>query len=276
MRSTLLVVALLLVTLPVLYAAEMVTIRLQNRLPEDVASLLKPLLQPDERIVVAPDGLIVMAEPQRIGEIRRLVKQLDQRATQFVVSVVQSNTLTAEQLNTQVGLEARVPLKSPGHWQGRVYGGISHSDIHRGMDTRQTIRVLEGHSGFIEVGEEQPVSVIESDGYFSYTQQLGYRQATTGFQLLPRMLGGCRVLLQISPWSVHAMNDRSADYRVQSAETTLEVALGKWFELGSHQQDEQQSQNQLLGYQSRQRQQHSRILLKVDAGNTCHAGFSRE
>jgi hypothetical protein len=252
------------------HAAEMETIRLQHRLPDEVAMLVKPLLQPDERIVPSPNGLIVLAEPSRINEIRRLVDQLDRRSVQFVVSVVQSDSLSVEQLNAQIGFEAQLPLNNPRDWRGRVDGVFNHSQTDRSIDTHQTLNVLEGHPAYIEVGEEQPVSIVESDGYYSYTRRLDYRKATTGFQLLPHMLGDCRVRLQISPWSVHATTGRAGNYSVQSAETTLEVALGKWFELGTHHQDEEQRQNQLLGYGSRQRQQQSNVFLKIDTPRGCH------
>ena len=256
-------------------AAEMVTINLQHRLPEEVVKLIKPMLQAGERMIPSPNGLIVMAESQRVNEIRQLVEQLDRRSKQFVVSVVQKNKLTVQQLNAEVGIESRIPLNYPGNWRGRVDGRINQSESDETIGTRQTINVLEGHYGFIEVGEDYPVSVIETDGYYSYSRQLGYKKATTGFQLLPRLLGNCRVRLLISPWSVNQAPGRAGSYARRSAETSLEVALGEWFELGSHHQDEQQRQNQLLGYRSKDRLQQSKILVKIDSSDGCDTAFGQ-
>lgn len=273
MRSILLIFFCLSLSWLTVDAAKMATIPLQHRLPEEVVKLIKPLLQDDERIVPSPNGLIVMAVPQRISEIRQLVDQLDRRSKQFIVSVVQTDKLTVQQLNTQVGIETRIPLNNPGNWRSRVDGSINHSESDNSIGTHQTIKVLEGHYGFIEVGEDHPVSVIETDAYYAYSRQLGYKKATTGFQLLPRMLGNCRVRLLISPWSVNQISDRDSNYARQSAETSMEVDLGEWFELGSHQQDEQRRQNELLGYQSKERQQQSKILLKVDITDGCDTAF---
>ncbi len=273
MRSILLVLFCLSPTWLTVNATEMTTIYMQHRLPEEVVKLIKPLLHADERVVPSPKGLIVMAEPQRIGEIRQLVNQLDRPSKQFIVSVVQTGKLSAQQLNTQTGFEARIPVNNPGHWKGRVRGNINHSETENSIGTRQTIKVLEGHFGFFEVGEDQPVSVIESDGYYSYSRKLGYKKATTGFQILPRMLGDCRVRLLISPWSVNQRSSSDGSYARQSAETSLEIALGEWFELGAHRQDQQQRQNNQLGYQSRGRQQQTKILIKIDSTNGCRTRY---
>lgn len=253
----------------VLYAADMVTVHLQHRLPEEIAELIQPLLYPEEKIVPSPNGLIVMAKPQRIREIHHLVDQLDQPYRQLTVSVIQDDKVSAEQLNAQIDIDARRQLNHPHDLHGRISGSINRSESNHSIGIQQTLNVLEGHPGFIEVGENQPVSVIESNSIYSYTRRHGYRKATTGFQLLPRLLGKCQVQVQISPWSIRATN-RNGSYSMESAETTLVVKLGQWFELGSHNLDEKQRQNQLLGYQSGNRQQLSSIFLKIDTVDDCH------
>ena len=254
-----------------LNATEMATIQLQHRLSEEVVSLVRPLLQPNERIVASPNGLILMAEPQRITELSALVKQLDRRSKQFVISVVQSEQLTVEELNAQVEIEVQVPLNNPNDWRGGVSGSLNRSHDDHSIRIRQKLKVLEGHPGFIEAGEEHPVSVIESDGYYSSTRRFGYKKATTGFQVIPRMLGHCRIRLQISPWSVRATSGEYGGHTVQSAETTLEVKLSEWFELGTHHQKQDQQRTELLGNQSRRREQDAQIFLKIDSADDCRS-----
>jgi hypothetical protein len=252
-----------------LNAAELTTIQLKHRLSVEVVSFIKPLLQPNERIVASPNGLILMAEPQRITELSALVNQLDRRSKQFVISVVQSEQLSVDDLNAQVELEAQVPFNNPNDWRGGISGSLNRSHDDHSIRIRQKLKVLEGHPGFIEAGEEHPVTVIESDGYYSSTRRFGYKKTTTGFQVIPRMLGNCHVRLQISPWSVRAASNEYGSHTVQSAETTLEVELGEWFELGTHHQKQDQQRTELLGNQSRRREQNAQIFLKIDSADGC-------
>ncbi len=269
MRSIFIAVFLLSVFWLNLNATEITTIQLQHRLSEEVVSLVRPLLQPNERLVASPNGLILMAEPQRITEIRSLVEQLDRRSKQFVISVVQSEQLTVEELNAQVDIEAQIPLNNPDNWRGRISGSLNRSHDDHSFRVRQKLKVLEGHPGIIEVGEEHPVAVIERDGYYSSTRRFDYKKATTGFQVIPRMLGNCRIRLQISPWSIRATRGEYGGHTVQSAETTLEVELGEWFELGTHHQKQDQQRTELLGNQSRRQEQNAQIFLKIDSADGC-------
>jgi low affinity Fe/Cu permease len=269
MRSIFIVVLLLTVFWQNINATEITTIQLQHRLSEEVVSLVRPLLQPNERIVANSNGLILMAKPQRITEIRSLIEQLDRRSKQFVISVVQSEQLTAEELNAQVDIEAHVPLDKLDNWQGRISGSLNRSHDDHSIRVRQKLKVLEGHSGIIEVGEEHPVSVTERDGYYSSTRRFNYKKATTGFQVIPRMLGNCRIRLQISPWSIRVTSREYGGHTVQSAETTLEVKLGEWFELGAHHQKQDQQRTELLRNQSRRQVQDAQIFLKIDSTDGC-------
>jgi len=269
MRSIFIAIILLTVSGQNLNAAEMTTIQLQHRLSEEVVRLVRPLLQPNERIVASPNGLILMAEPQRITELSALVKQLDRRSKQFVISVVQSEQLTVDELNAQVDIEAQVPLNNPNDWRGGISGSLNRSHDDDSIRIRQKLKVLEGHPGFIEVGEESPVTVIERDDYYSSTRRVDYQKATTGFQVIPRMLGNCHVRLQISPWSVRTTRNEYGGHTVQSAETTLEVELDEWFELGTHHQKQDQSRKELLGNYSRRQEQDAQIFLKIDSADGC-------
>ena len=248
-------------------AADMVTVPLRYRLPDNVVSIIQPLLEPDERVVASPDGLIVMAESERINALRELIEQLDTRPVQYVVTVLQSDTLTAERLNLQGGLDARLPVDSRSTGSIRINGRIAHEDSVQDNALRQTLNILEGHAAVIEIGTQRPVPGYRTNRY--YPESATFRSVTSGFEVVPRRLGDCRVRLQVSPWSMQDGNRLDDVYHVQSAQTVIEVKHGEWFELARSNVDRNREQTRVFGYRDHSSQRRSRVLLKIDADQDC-------
>jgi len=240
-------------------------IPVDHRLPEEMVTILTPLLEPGEAVVATPSGLVVKAPAVRIGEIRQLVGKLDRPLKQLTITVLQSAELTLDELNAGASVSVQAPSGQP--IRGRAHLYRSFSDSLEGA--RQRLKTLEGKPAYIVVGEERPVPVIGVYGYPPVvTGGIDYRPVTRGFKVVPRM-AGCRIRLTLSPWSrrMHGMGDGGTD--VRAAGTTVEVEPGRWVELGAVSDDLDASGAAGWGYDSTTERRRSRIFVRVEVPGGC-------
>lgn len=251
------------VSAPALGEADVIAVN--HRLPGELASLIRPLLEPGEVVMEVPSGLLVKASPARIEEIRSLVEKLDRRLRQLTITVLQSSELTLDELNAEANVIVRIPSAQPIQGQAHLYR--SYSDRDQG--SRQSLKTLEGQPAYIFIGQERPVPVIGVYGYPPVVVGgIDYQPVTTGFKVVPRM-AGCSVRLTISPWSqrMGRMGEGSID--VQAAGTTVEVKLGRWVELGALSDDLDETRDKWLGYSATTERRRSRVFIKVDSPEGC-------
>jgi hypothetical protein len=236
-------------------AAETAVVPVHHRLPQEVVKALAPVLEQGERLVAVPDGIWVQAEPTRIEEIASLIASLDQRLSQLVITVLQSDRFSLEELNAQAGSEADQA-------QAKVYETRSEGSL----GALQRLTTLEGQPAFIAVGKEHPVPVIN---LFS-PQAVGgieYLPATTGFQVTPRLIG-CRVRLTVVPWS-RRLGSLGSEFSIHAAETTLEAPLGRWVELGASGLDEALANVEPLAHRYETQARRMRLFVKVESPQGC-------
>ena len=239
-----------------------VIIPVRHRLPEEIARVLAPVLEPAENVVATSSGLLVKARATRIAEIRALISELDRPLKTLAITVLQSTQANLAQLNAGVQGSIHLPL-GPAQGQGFWY----HTQSDNSRDIWQSLKILEGHPAYIAVGQEQPVPFIQIYGY--PPQVLGgieYKPITQGFEVVPRMVG-CKVRLQVSPWSQQRTG--AGSIAIQSASTTVEANLGQWIELGSHDTSGNNQSSPLMGRRYTTRRDKARIFLKVEAKGGC-------
>ncbi len=242
-------------------AAETVmeVIPLQNRPANEIQPLLQPLLEDGEAVIDNGFGLIVKSSPQRLESIRGLIAQLDTRLHNLTISVLRSSQKSAAELNA----EAAVAISSDGI---RMQGMAGNSRQLSDNGSVQQLRTLEGRAAHIEAGQQRPienVTVYDSGyGYPAVSTTTQMRQATTGFAVMPRLVGNREVMIDIEPWSDRFL--RSGAIASQNASTSVRAKLGEWVEIAgsnTRQQTDQQGYNG-LNYSSRGNE--LRILIKVD------------
>ncbi len=227
--------------------AETAILPLRHRLPQEVVQVIAPVLAEGERLVAVPEGIWVQASPERIEEIYSLVAALDKRSARLVVTVLQTDRLSLEELNAQA--------------QAKIYETRSQ----RILGVEQRLLTLAGQPAFIAVGQELPVPKIHL-----CPQAIGgieYLPATTGFQITPRLIG-CRIRLEIAPWS-RRPGGLAGELSVQVAKTTLEAELGRWVELGTSGLDEDLISTEIPAhrYQTQARRLH--LFVKVEVPEGC-------
>lgn len=223
-------------------------IPLANRPASELIPLLAPLLGNNTQLIDNGSNLLLKTTPDRLAEINALVKQLDARQSNLVITVIQSRQTNADELNA--------PLTDSSTSGGNILGHVYQTqDKDRDQNT-QTIRTLDGIPAHIKAGNIYPRQNFSGYGYPTTTD---YTEATTGFEVIPRLVGQ-QVTLSVSPWS-DKMNGQG-QIGSQNSQSTIRINLGEWVELGNIGENSRSSGTAVNTRQTGNSQMH--ILIKVD------------
>lgn len=233
-------------------------IPLNNRPAFEILPLLAPLLGNTARLVDNGSNLLVKTTPDKLAEIKSIVKQLDVRQNNLVITVMQSRQTTADDLNAAARVRMNVPANKPSRYGGRILGHVYQTQARDADESTQTVRTMEGVPAHIKAGNVYPAQYSTTYGYAATTE---LTEATTGFAVIPR-LAGDQVILNVSPWS-DKMNGRG-QIETQNAQSTLRVNLGEWVELGGVGENTSSSSNGALVNTRQVGESRMRILVKVD------------
>lgn len=245
-------------------AKDLSTIELHHRPPEEMVPLIQPLLGPSEVVIPARDSLILKAAPEKVEEVRDLVRQLDKSPHRLLITVTQGSDLSAEALNAQGHLRGRMDLNHPVEPSVHFRGHIYQSEGRDSAGYTQRLQTLEGQSAQIAIGAQIPVPTQSYYGYgYGYSESIEYRPATTGFVVTPRLSGG-EVILELSPWSDRLSRERFGVIDTQSAHTVIRAALGEWVEIGGLDETSMYEESGLVSRHYSTRSQQNRIFLKVE------------
>lgn len=240
-------------------------IPLFNRPATDLQPLIAPLLEQTDSLVGNGFSLIVKTTPERLAQIKALVKKLDAALSNLSIRVIQSKDKTADQLNAGVDINVNIPINRPSETRGQAGVRYEQNQQHLSSDNEQVLRTLEGMPAYIKAGSNNPVgySSVYNSGYGQHTVTSGtqYVEATTGFAVLPR-LNGEQVTLEISPWSGQMNNNGVID--TQAAQTTVTTKLGQWVEIGSINEQSQSVNYGILSAGQSSTESLMRILVKVE------------
>ncbi|MGZ4958338.1 MAG: secretin N-terminal domain-containing protein [Methylomonas sp.] len=233
-------------------------IPLQNRPAEEIQPLLAPLLEENDRVIDNGSSLIVKTTPARLQSIQALIKKLDARLSNLVISVLQSSTKTAAELNAEAGIAI-----SPSGIGMR--GMVGDTRGLRDEQATQMIRTLEGQAAHIKTGQVRPVQDVtvygSGYGYPSGSTTTQMVEASTGFAVTPR-LAGQQVILDIEPWSDRFQHGGSIE--TQGASTSIRANLGEWVEIGGSDTGRSAQSHGFNSYNQSTREKTLRILIKVD------------
>ncbi len=270
MKLFLLAVLLFAASLPCLtFAGSIVeVIPVYNRPASEIQPLLKPLLESTDRIIANGDTMIVKTTPERLQTLTEIIRKLDNPLNNLQITVIQSREFTADRLNADLNVRFNTPLSNPAQTSGNIRGNFNQFQGNGNIQNMQTIRTLEGVPAQIKTGRAIPDSTYQvyPDGYgYPYeNRSTQYIEATTGFEVTPRLVGQ-QVALDVAPWS-----DRFGAHgqiQTQEANTSIRADLGEWVEIGAIDESGSSSGNGLLSSNRQSMQNNLRILVKVDRVN---------
>ncbi len=239
-----------------------------NRPASEIQPLLLPLLESTDQIVANGDNFIVKTTPERLQTVTNIIRKLDNPVNNLLITVIQSRDVTAAQMNAGMDININAPLSNPTDLRGGVRGYYDQNQGRSNSQNAQTIRTLDGVPAQIKVGKAVPVTSYQTygDGYgYPYqNRSTQYIEATTGFEVTPRLVGQ-QVTLDVSPWS-----DRfngQGQIQTQQADTSIRANLGEWIEIGGVEENGQSYGNGLFSSNRQSAQNNLRILVKVDLVN---------
>ncbi|HDP88444.1 MAG TPA: hypothetical protein ENN42_00550 [Thioalkalivibrio sp.] len=251
MRIVPLLLGLLLVltTLTATARDQVEIIELRNRPAEEVIPLVRPLLNPGDALTGTGYQLIIRASPERISEVRDLVRRLDQGLRNLFITVRAGRV--EERHDRGVNVSGRIETGD-----GRVTIGQSRDE---GVDVRlrdrstqgqstqsHGLRLLEGQSAFIRTGGEVPyitTTTIITGRRVTTIGGTDFHRVESGFYVTPRIQGN-QVILRIRPVQSSLNADGSID--VQEAETVISGAVGEWITIGGAMHEEERSSQGVL------------------------------
>ena len=260
-------------------------IPLRYRMAQEVIPIIQPMLAREGSVSGFQGQLVIRTTPANLEEIKRILASLDTAPRQLLITVRQDalvdRSRSAAEVSGSVGGDhGRVTV--PGSSESRggsvvLREGDDSVRLHviegsgsQGDRNTQSVRVMEGREAFVRVGESVPVrerqvqrSVVGGRVVEQVVETTQYRDAATGFYVLPR-ISGDRVTLDISTQRESLSRPVQGGVSVQSVVTTVSGRLGEWMEIGGIGQDASGQQSVLLGRASAASRDSRRVLIKVD------------
>ena len=239
---------------------------LNNRFAPELQPLISPLLENSEYLIANGASLIIKATPARQNELRKLIEQLDKKLSNLTITIIQSNSKTADSLNASANIRVGTSQLNKSSLSRRLRGRFADAKKSSYSESQQQIQTLDGKAAFIKTGKIHPIHNISIHsspiGYTSVSSNTQYIEASTGFLVTPR-LSGSQVILEVSPWSDKMQN--SGVLSTQRSHSTIRVNLGEWVEIGGINEQSQSSATRNLSHSYSTRQKKIRILIKIDA-----------
>lgn len=263
-------VLVLLSLLPLVALAQpsLQVIDLRYRSAQELLPLLQPVVEPGGSISAYNSQLIVRATPAQMTELRQLLDQLDRAPRQLMISVRQGGVVESRGLGVGVsGVYRRgdgsivVPRADGSLPRGGVELELGQREQRDDRGISQQLRVEEGREAQIMLGSSQPYSYRERLPDGTVVTRTEYRDAGSGFTVLPRLQGE-RVQLEISAQQQRFTRGGAIDTR--SASSVVGGPLGEWFEIGAAVQQASASSGGLSGYSEGSSRSDSSIQVRVE------------
>ncbi len=267
-------------------ATVMEVLPLRYRTAQEVIPIIQPMLAREGSVSGLQGQLIIRTTPANLEEVKRILASIDTAPRQLLITVRQDadvdRSRSSAEVSGSVGGEhgrVTVPPVSRDTRGGNVIIREGDNRLranvveNRSMESdrnTQTVRVMEGREAYIGTGQSVPVRerqvrrvVINGQVVDQVVDSTQYRDANTGFYVLPR-LAGDRVTLDISPQRESLSRQVRGGVDVQSVVTTVSGRLGEWMEIGGVGQDASGQQSVLLGRSTSAVRDNRRVLVKVD------------
>ena len=258
-------------------ADEVEVISLKYRNFEQVAPILRPLVEPNGALTGMQSTLVIRSTRRNIEDIKRVLAAVDTLPRRLLISVRQDALATGSDQGGAVtgsvgGERGRVVVgdsRRPVGIDARVYSSRSASDER----ISQQVQTIDGAPAYIQVGQSIPVqsqTVQRSINGVIVSESTAYRDVSAGFSVLPRVTGE-QVMLEISPQRDSVVGTGSGAsgsppvINAQRIVTTVAGRLGEWINLGTLRDDDRRDERGLLSSTSASREDRRQVWVRVEA-----------
>ncbi len=251
---------LLLFALPLASYGEVKTIEVKHHSAEELVSKVQPLLDEGEKVEAAGSHLVLIAAGESLKAAEKMIALLDVAQRNLLIRVRQS-----EQQQRAGNDSAAVHYGSGGAGEGK-------SVVHLGNSSKiieQSLQLVEGGRGLIEVGREVPFTkqwaavTGENSGY---SEKIDYKTVATGFWVAPAKIIGDQVLLDVEPYVGDLTQEGKSAPQINFSRlrTRLQVPMGQWYPLGSQLQHRNQISQAIVSWSSNDGQADRRLEIRID------------
>ncbi len=215
---------------------------LKHRLASDLLPTIRPLLGLKGSISGAQYKLFIRDNQQNISRIRTVLEHLD---------VAQATLLISLRFQ-DIGNTVRGDIQ-------RQYATRRHQQL-------QTIRVLEGKTGFIEAGKTRtdPQYFIDlAHDQLILAESEVVRSVTSGFLVTVHLLQGVADI-KITPRFSFAVDESQRHIQFHNMASQIKVQLGQWVTIGSNHKKLNEIQTAVWNQYGTHRDGSERIQIKVE------------
>ena len=260
-------------------------IPLQYRSGEQVIPVIRPLLGPDSSVSGFQNQMVIRATPAELAQVRRVLAGIDTAPRRLLITVRQDAGIERDRREAEISGSlgndnARVTIPGSGSRSGgnpalregddRLRARVIDAQRSGSSSTTQSIQVLEGRSAFIRIGESRPVRsrqveriIVNGQVVDRVVESAEYRNADTGFSVLPRLQGDI-VTLDIDPRNDSFDDARRGTINVQRVTTTVSGRLGEWIDLGGVIDSRSDERSALLGRSNTRTDERRGVQVKVE------------
>ncbi len=260
----------LLLFFPALATAEVKIIEMKHRPAADLVEQVRTLLDDDEKVQEAGSHLVLVADGESLVAAEKLILLLDRQLKTLIVQLKyqESQQRVANDNSTVV----RYSTEENTSTSLDVSRRLSNSNI----DSQQSIRVLEGEGGWLEVGRDIPYtsewSVFSGD-ITGYTEKINYKKIAVGFWVRPEQILADSVVVVIVPQFNRLesnFNGGPPQIRFNQLSTRLQLPFGEWYPLASHLHQTDRVSRAIISWRSHSGKQDQEIFIRIDPAK----GFS--
>jgi type II secretory pathway component HofQ len=242
--------------------------RPQHRLASELLPLAETALGGEGSAVLDPgsNALVIVGPPAAVGRALALVQEMDRRLRSVVIRYEERSTQELDAVGAEVRWSlAEGPLRI-GNTRLPDGAGSAESGIEvRAQGTASdrtdtligTLTVLEGQTGRIDVGTKVPYET----GTLRH-RRVEFVDASSGFEVTPRVMGDGRVRLELRPYGARVQADGTI--ATSGATTVLVLAPRETAVLGGFDQGVDAAAR-LTGRGAAQKRERSNRLLLISA-----------
>jgi len=224
-------------------------IPLKHRTTDEIIPLIHPFLDKQGALSGMRGRLIIRTTPDNLQEIKQLLNEIDTAPRRLIITVKQDvGRAAARQLLRLSGnvskKEKRVKTHGRTSNRGLIidhgYGDdnltvqvLNYQELESDKNT-QRLQVLDGSHAFIYIGKSLPIplhNIIHTPQGTRVIESVQYRDATTGFTVVPRV-NGKRVTLEINSQRNTPNRQLPGSINIQHIITSVSGRLGEWIDLG--------------------------------------------
>lgn len=246
---------------------------LKNRPADEVIPLIQPLLQENEAISGSGYQLFIKTTQQRKQEIDELLTVIDKAIKNIRITVTNDEYVTSKENNIDASINIR-------KGDVEVTVGKQHQENSGAtleIDTRKT-EDKSDKTQFVQVQEGKPAFISRESLHiipiYAYVQRPNGNFLIEHNQLSPSKQDGFYVIARVT-------DDKSVNVNIQSTssnrrtyqgygqdqtyvDTTLQVPLGQWFEIGGNTDSREENSKGILYTSKKNQQRYNKIFLKVE------------